>query len=92
MSRVCASSFTGLLAESFPEIRTGKTILMRFCRRFPFPKEPPMRLDDLPVARLAAALKGHTKAKRNVFVACRIMDLEVILGYDPRRSATPMTR
>jgi len=29
-------------------------------------------------------LKGHTKAKRKVFVACRIMDLEVILGHDPR--------
>jgi hypothetical protein len=58
MSRVWASSFTGLLAASFPIIRTGKTILIRLCRRLPFPKEsPPLRLHyHLFIGLLAAAL------------------------------------
>jgi hypothetical protein len=30
-----------LLAESFPDIRTGKTILIRLYRRLPFPKGAP---------------------------------------------------
>ena len=64
MSRVWASSLMGLLAESFPDIRTGKTILIRFCRRFPFPKEAPVAVNDLPVARLPTAVKGPQRGAR----------------------------
>jgi hypothetical protein len=47
-----------------------------------------MRLDDLPVARLAAALKGPPQGETESFRGLQnhgfIRDLEVILGHDPR--------
>ena len=67
MSKVWASSLTGLLAESFPETRTGNTILIRLYRRFPIPLSNVKPPNTLPISFSTMKrrhLKGHQIANR----------------------------